>query len=135
MRKINNQQEQLKKDSIRKQNRLRQQKARERRRKSARKLTEESVTVEKKKTSFSSKMQKSRMKSKLKQIIPESPTRTRKAELLISLANSPQTKNAIQNNNLNISLNASQMKVMQLTGNLWKVLRKHSVSLKANAKA
>ena len=46
-------------------------------------------------------MQKSRMKSKLKQIIPESPTRTRKAELLISLANCPQTKNAIQNNSLN----------------------------------
>ena len=52
-------------------------------------------------------MQKSRMKSKLKQIIPESPTRTRKAELLIPLANSPQTKNAIQNNSLNTSLNAS----------------------------
>ena len=107
MRKINNQQEQLKKDSIREQNRLRQQKAREQKRKSARKLTEESVTVEKKKTSFSSKMQKSRMKSKLKQIISESSTRTRKAELLISLANSPQTKNAIQNNSLNTSLNAS----------------------------
>ena len=56
---------------------------------------------------FSSKMQKSRMKSKLKQIIPESPTRTRKPELLISFANSPQTKNAIQNNSLNTSLNAS----------------------------
>ena len=107
MRKINNQQEQLKKDSIREQNRLRQQKARERKRKSARKLAEESVTAEKEKTSFSSKMQKSRMRSKLKQIIPESPTRTRKAELLISLANSPQTKNAIQNNSLNTSLNAS----------------------------
>ena len=47
------------------------------------------------------------MKSELKQIIPESPTRTRKAELLMSLANSPQTKNAIQNNSLNTSLNAS----------------------------
>ena len=47
------------------------------------------------------------MKSKLKQIIPESPARTRKAELLISLANSPQTKNAIQNNSLNTSLNTS----------------------------
>ena len=86
---------------------MKQQKASERKRKSARKLTEESVTVEKKKTSFSSKMQKSRMKSKLKQIIPESPTRTRNAELLISLANSPQTKNTIQNNCLNTSLNAS----------------------------
>ena len=75
------------------------------------------------------------MKSKLKQIIPESPTRTRKAELLISLANSPQTKNAIQNNSLNASLNASLVKVMQLTGKLWKVVRKHSVSLKAKAKA
>ena len=95
MRKINNQQEQLKKDSVREQNRSRQQKARERKRKSAKKLTEESVTVEKKKTSFLSKMQKSRTKSKLKQIIPESLTRTRKAELLISLVNGPQTQNAI----------------------------------------
>ena len=52
-------------------------------------------------------MQKSRMKSKLKQIIPESPSRARNAELLISLANSSQTKNAIQNNSFNTSLNAS----------------------------
>ena len=47
------------------------------------------------------------MKSTLKQIIQGSPTRTRKAELLISLANSPQTKNAIQSNSLNTSWNAS----------------------------
>ena len=52
-------------------------------------------------------MQKSRMKPKLKQIIPESRTRARNAELLISLANSPQTKNAIQNNSFTTSLNAS----------------------------
>ena len=41
MRQVNNQQEQLKKGSIREQNRLRQQKAREPKKKSARKLTEE----------------------------------------------------------------------------------------------
>ena len=52
-------------------------------------------------------MQKLIMKSKLKQIIPESPTRTREAELLISLANSPQTKNATQNNSVDTSLNGS----------------------------
>ena len=80
-------------------------------------------------------MQKSRMKSKLKQIIPESPTRTRKAELLISLGNSAQTKNAIQNNSLNTSLNASLSESDATVRELWKVLRKHSVSLKAKAKS
>ena len=80
-------------------------------------------------------MQKSRIKSKLKQIILESPTKTRKAELLISLANSPQTKNAIQNNSLNTSLNASPSESDATDREILKVLRKHSVSLKAKAKA
>ena len=80
-------------------------------------------------------MQKSRMKSKLKQIIPESPTRTRKAELLISLTNSPKTKNAIQNNTLNTLLNVSLSESDATDREIVENLKEHSVSLKAKAKA
>ena len=80
-------------------------------------------------------MQKSRMKSKLKQIIPESPTRTRKAELLISLANSPQTKNAIQSNSLNTSLNVSQSESDATDRKIVESLKETLRSLKAKAKA
>ena len=47
------------------------------------------------------------LKRKIKNIVPESPTRGKKAELLISLVDSPGRRKAIKEKSLNSSFNSS----------------------------
>ena len=103
----------LKAERLKEENRLRQKRAREKLKQTKRlnnfgtPQTSETSASPSSSAAFTSRSKKCRLKRKIKNILPESPTRGKKAELLISLVDGPRTRKAIREKSLNSSLNSS----------------------------